>query len=280
VESVGIRKWSAAAIWGAWALLFASISGAAPPGERLPTLVHLAPGLAVGDGPPPGWSHLVVKAVPRLASGDLDTLPGSARATATTFRTVIAADVRRSGPGGSFVLARVGLAIAVPGPTPGVDLAVGAGGAGADLGAVDRLVLVRALAELDRGRLVARTPTFGLLRTPVVRLEGGRHRAAWLCYAIAVAADTGELRAFVWWDGRDPGASITALAPSTVFDCALDVQAGRILGSSLAVSWSFAMAAAPPGRARSVPPDLADLVSACSRGGAAPAELERALAGR
>lgn len=81
MDSIGIRKWSAAAIGGAWTLLFASILGATPPGERLPTLVHLAPDLAVGDGPPSGWSLLVIKAVPRLASGDLDTLPGSALAT-------------------------------------------------------------------------------------------------------------------------------------------------------------------------------------------------------
>ena len=36
-----------------------------------PTVVHIPPGMMVGKTPPEGWSHLVIKSLPRLGSGDL-----------------------------------------------------------------------------------------------------------------------------------------------------------------------------------------------------------------
>jgi hypothetical protein len=60
----------------------------------LPDLVLLTPGTQVERKIPAGWSHLILKSIPRLASGDLNTLPGMASSTATMFHTVILADVR------------------------------------------------------------------------------------------------------------------------------------------------------------------------------------------
>lgn len=59
-----------------------------------PKLVYLRTGTLVSDKPPEGWSHLVVKSIPRLASGDRGTLPKGSTETATKFRTVILASVR------------------------------------------------------------------------------------------------------------------------------------------------------------------------------------------
>src|SRR6516225_6193911 len=44
-------------------------------GSMQPKLVTLQPGLLIGDKPPQGWSHLVIKSIPRLASGEKDSLP-------------------------------------------------------------------------------------------------------------------------------------------------------------------------------------------------------------
>ena len=38
-------------------------------------LISIAPGTEIANQPPKGWSHLVIKSIPRLASGDLETLP-------------------------------------------------------------------------------------------------------------------------------------------------------------------------------------------------------------
>src|ERR1700722_11691015 len=57
-----------------------------------PRLVLLAAGTRIGDTPPEGWTHSVLRSMPRLKSGDLDTLPTAATKTATMFRTAILAD--------------------------------------------------------------------------------------------------------------------------------------------------------------------------------------------
>ena len=90
-------------------------------------LVSITPGTLVGNRPPATWSHLVIKSVPRLKSGDLGTLPASAFRTATEIRTVILADVGRSADDSSkFVLRRVGIGLCIPGPSRG-DVASGPG---------------------------------------------------------------------------------------------------------------------------------------------------------
>src|ERR1017187_7332336 len=48
-------------------------------------------GLLIGDKPPEGWSHLVLKSLPRLASGDHDSLPKGSKKTAAFFRPGILA---------------------------------------------------------------------------------------------------------------------------------------------------------------------------------------------
>src|SRR5208337_2125063 len=88
---------------------------AKPRRGRRAELVRIAPGTLVGDQPPKMWSHLVLKSLPRLASGDLETLPRSAFRTAALIRTVILADVGRSADDPSrFALRRVGVGLCVP----------------------------------------------------------------------------------------------------------------------------------------------------------------------
>ncbi len=85
---------------------------AEPRRGRRAELVRIAPGTLVGDQPPRMWSHLVIKSLPRLASGDLETLPRSAFRTAALMRTVILADVGRSAEDPTrFALRRVGVGL-------------------------------------------------------------------------------------------------------------------------------------------------------------------------
>src|SRR5438067_1605445 len=63
-------------------------------GWTQPRVSFLQAGTRLTDKPPTGWSHLVVKAIPRLASGDQGSLPSAAAKMATLFRTFIVADVR------------------------------------------------------------------------------------------------------------------------------------------------------------------------------------------
>jgi hypothetical protein len=251
---------------------------------RLPAVVRIAPGTLVGAMPPTTWSHLVLKSLPRLASGDLDTLPSTAARTATLFRTVILADVASSPHRpGTYVLRRIGIGLSAP-DRRGRDVVIAPGRTaevGVDLGLTDRIVLDAAEEQLRRGKLTAATPTFALYRGPAAMLVGGEHHDIEVCYAFLVDPERGGLRTFVWardMEGTDrpaPG-RVVELPPNLVYECRLDVKAKRLLGA-LPVSWSFAMTGLPPGRPRDSTREMARFLAAACRIPADPVGLERDL---
>ena len=230
---------------------------------RRAELVRIAPGTLVGDQPPRMWSHLVIKSLPRLASGDLGTLPRSAFRTATLIHTVILADVGRSADDPSrFALRRVGIGLCIPDLSRG-DVVVDSGRLGelgVKLGMMEKVVLQAAEEELARGRLIASGPTFALYRGPAVLQVGQLHHKVELSYAFLVDEQSGALRVLVWSaEARKGGpaapARLVELRPNLVFDCPLNVKAERLLGT-VPVSWSFAMEGLPPGQPRPMSPDL------------------------
>ncbi len=214
-----------------------------------PRLVILSAGTRIGDTPPEGWTHSVIRSMPRLKSGDLDTLPTTATKTATMFRTAILADVQGLGLDKQFILARVGIGMCVPNRDgPKEDIVVSSDrlqALGLKLSTVEQIVLDAAESELAEARIIARTSTFALLRSPVTLVVHGKHKKVDLFYAFCVDPTTGRLRVGVWsmWPGainKTPPPNVIDLAPKTNFDCELDVQAKRLLGT-VPYSWSFAM---------------------------------------
>jgi hypothetical protein len=224
----------------------------------LPELVLLAPGTAVGEKLPRGWSDLVIKSIPRLDSGDLDTLPTFAQSTASLFHTVIVADVRPAkGQGPPFRLARVGLGVCVP--VVGLDTVVDQSNA--------------------TSSKMARTDRFAVLATPTEMKVGASHRHVLLFYAFLVEPETGRLRTSLWAvmaapKDRVPPKTLTVLAPRLVYRCNLDVEAQRLLGT-LPVNWNFAMRALPPGERMAVPDELKPWLVDPHRIEADPAGFER-----
>jgi hypothetical protein len=239
-----------------------------------PRLVVLEPGTRIKDKPPEGWNHLILKSVPRLASGDRDSLPAVATKTATLFRTVILADVRPVNLNErEFVLARVGVGICVPdddGQKHEVVVSASRLDAlGIHLSTVERAVLDAVESQLAEGRIIVRTSTFALYRTPATLVVAGKHRPVDLYYAFCVEAATGRLRVAVWtmWPGQGeqaPPPALIELGSNSLFDCALDVRAKRILGT-VPYSWSFAMRTLPSGRSVRVPPALGEQITATAR---------------
>jgi hypothetical protein len=238
----------------------AGFQGAA---DELPRFNFVAPGTRVDDGPPQGWTHLVLKSVPKIATGDVDSLPESGRLTAAMFRNVVLVEVRRSArPGGGFFLRRVGVGVCVP--DRGHDIVVTTESLdklGIDLGTIPRLILGRNESAVAQGTLVARTPTFALFRSPVLLLVGGTHRRVLLNYALTVDPKTGALRTALWWIDEEPADRQAAqqleflAPPPLVFPCDLDVVARRLFGQ-ISVSWSIAMRTLPPGKVVPMPEPL------------------------
>jgi hypothetical protein len=262
-----------------------TVLGAHTPAISPPRLVKLPPGTQLDDKPPTGWSHLVLKSIPRLASGDRGSLPAGSSQTATMFRTAILVDVQPVDQDEKeFALARIGVGMCVPQQDHDVVVASDRADAlGLRLSMVERIVLEAAEAELAEGRLIARTPTFALFRGPATLLVNGKHRKISLYYAFCVERETGKLRVGVWAmlpesEPQQPPQALVKLAGDPVYDCQLDVRARRLL-NTIPVSWSFAMRSLPPGRTLRVPVPVGQQIAATARRpvDADPERLEQAL---
>jgi hypothetical protein len=257
--------------------------------SRLPAspayMVHLEPGGRLeGGNPPQGWSHLVIKSIPRLATGDLDTVSAQAFETAQRIRPLIVADVRRSSddPGAPFRLARVGVGLCAPAKETDTDLVISASSVEGTRGSwttKQRVILAAMALETSRARLAAATSTFALIHTPVTFLVSGEHRKLDVCYALLVDSRTGELRTIVWRDSPATGPHSPARDfPRRVFDSPLDVKASKLPGG-IPVAWSFAVREFPPGSDLAFPPDLASLLKSSNDKPDRSAQIEEALIG-
>jgi hypothetical protein len=265
----GLSRW----IMG-FAALVASVVCISPAWGSQPRLVILTAATRLGETPPEGWTHLVMKSVPRLASGDRDTLPSGADKTATLFRTAVLADVQELGLDRQFILSRVGLAICVPGRDGSKDDVVVSSdklqSLSIKLSTVEQIILDIAESELAEARLIARTSTFALLRTPAMMVVQGKHCKVDLYYAFCVEPTTGRLRVGVWsmWPQsvtkQPPPPEVHSLSPQMTFDCEVDVHAKRVLGT-IPYSWSFAMRKLPPGQRIKVNKPLGEKIVAVTK---------------
>jgi hypothetical protein len=255
-------------------------------GWSRPRLVYLPPGMLISDKPPEGWSHMVLKSIPRLTSGDKGTLPRGSSETATKFRTVILANIRPLDVDEKdFELDQIGLGICVP-KDEDQDIVVAADrldALGLKLSTVQRMVLDAAEAELGESRIIAWTNTFAVLRGPATLVAGGEHRKITLNYGFCVERTTGKLQVGLWTMVPESKAmkapsKLRRLAQNPVFDCQLDVRARRILGT-VPYNWSFAMNGLPNGKDMQVPAALGAQIVETSRRPveSAPEELERLL---
>ena len=253
---------------------------------QLPRLVHLDAGSRLeGQSAPQGWSHLVMKSVPSLATGDLDTVSSQAFDTARRIRPLIVADIRRSEPefGSSYYLARVGVGLCAPGQDGVGDRVISPASVEGTRGswtAKQRIILAAMAYEVSRTHLAAATPTFALVRSPNTFLIEESHRKVESCHALLVDPQSGKLRVIVWRndahrDAGEPSELPARLLAAPVFDCPQDVHASRVLGTP--VAWSFAIRELPPGTDLTLPADLASSLKATLEGSADPAAFEQAL---
>ena len=133
----------------------------------------------------------MVKSIPRLASGEKDSLPNGSAKTAAYFRTVILANVKPVDVDErEFELTQVGIGICVPRKGEEKDIVVAADrleALGLHLSWVEKKVLDTLESEMAEGRIIARTPTFALFRSPAtIVVAGNEHRKVNLNYAFCV----------------------------------------------------------------------------------------------
>ena len=244
-------------------------------GSMQTKLVYLQPGLLIGDKPPEGWSHIVVKSLPRLASGDTDSLPKGAAKTAAYFRTVILANVKPVDVDEQdFELTKVGIGICVPQKGQNKDIVVTADrqeALGLHLSWVEKMTLDAIEGGMAKGKIIATTPTFALFRSPATVVAAGHeHREVNLNYAFCVDRKTGKLQVGLWISALETAQTrspqtMLRLSSNPIFDCQMDVQTKKVFGVTVPGTWSFAMAALPAGQRVAVPKDLGALIVTTSR---------------
>lgn len=160
-------------------------------------LAHIAPGTRVGAEPPDGWTHLIFKARPQLATGDVDKIPDLAKPLSQFLANVMLARVERSAAGFQLAEVAVGLATRIGQE----DVVIDSGtqeALGADLGLGKEVVLGRAEEQLAKFRRVAAGAGAWIVETPALMAIEGANRPIVLRYLFLVDAPTGRLASFVW----------------------------------------------------------------------------------
>jgi hypothetical protein len=143
---------------------------------------------------------------------------------------------------------------------------------GLHLSWVEKKVLDALESEAAEGKIIARTPTFALLRSPAtVVVAGNEHRKVNLNYAFCVEKGTGKLDVALWTSAleaantRAPNKMIWLDSTKSIFDCTMDVRSKKVLGVTVPLTWSFAMSRLPAGRLVRVPPELGESIAAAAR---------------
>lgn len=190
----------------------------------------IAPGTEVANGPPAGWSHLVIKSLPRVKPGEEKNVPtplGAGRELvvkqAAWMFTAFAVDVvsEKQGAHTRYRLRAIGLGLGAK--VDGRDLILTSEWAkrsGNAIGVFEQMTLDTGYRIQDQARVVVHGPSFALLDTPVTFRCGAKNRVVRYRYALLVDAPSGRLDVLAWRLGDADGCSdltrAVLLNPNTI----------------------------------------------------------------
>jgi hypothetical protein len=235
----------------------------------------IAPGTVIDRGPPVGWSHLVIKSLPRVKPGEEARVPtpgGFNVGRETILRqvswmfTAFTADVVPERPGEQtrYRLRAIGLGLgAVVNGRPVVLTVESAERSGQPLNWIEKETLTKGYAVQQQARVVVHGPSFALLDTPVTFRCGTKNRMIRYRYALIVDPPTGRLDVLAWRLGDAQGCAdlsrAVLLHPNTIDEAELipDPSAG-----SLPNELTFGVDELPPHRLEvALPPGIAGLAA-------------------
>lgn len=236
----------------------------------------IAPGTVVDRSAPAGWSHLVIKSLPRVRESERERVPSvpvvgrdlTIRMAAWMF-TAFAADVVKEEHGGAarYRLRAIGLGLGAKGPQG--DVVVTSATArqhGVEMNWIKDQVLDTGYKIQGQALVPVRGPSFALLDTPVISRCGDRNRMVRYRYALLVDTRTGVLDTLLWVLGGEGGecADLTRvvwLAPNCIDEAEL-IPDPREFDGPRPSDLSFAVDTLPPHRLEMVlPPELRELAA-------------------
>lgn len=208
------------------------------------------------------WNRVVLLARPRIASGDVESLPTAIRESVSDFVLTIMASVEEFPDPNTaeprFRLADVGLGYStdVDGELRAVSVA-DAGKAGVNLGLFARMLLIENEKQLKTAKIVTRTSTLMIIDAPAYVLRDGEHYECVMRHFIWVDTSTGRNAALVWLIDQDstgnPIVDLSELprwAPAGLQeDRAIHVDGREFNMFGIPGKKAFAMESMPPGKA-------------------------------
>ena len=241
----------------------ASLEAAPPSTMSVPSvdlvckpISHLSPGTLVANAQKSGFSNVVTIAMPRLAAGEIDSLPEYAKQYAGMFHFTALANVRTVINGGhtDYLLDRfgVGISMKIHGQmvvvTPGT-----ANELGLKLGMIERGILKGNENDLNKITQVARTSRMIIFDVPTNMLIQGQHIKQVLRYFVWASPTSGKLGVLVWSLNDTKSVTYTIacsnmqlLPPNYTEDRAIHVSKGQLL-SKIPTANRFAMVEIPQG---------------------------------
>lgn len=245
---------------------------------------RIAPGTVVAESAPDGWSHLVLKSLPRVRPAEKKKVTDLAARMSAWMFTAVAADVVKSADAPpTFRLRAVGLGLgtAVNGADTVITPETGKK-FGADLGFVTRTILTKGYDTQDRATLVVKSPAFAVLDTPVWFKWAGKHTLIRYRYAFLVDEKTGRLDVLLWPLGPDAAhadpAEVVRIAADTVDPVELVADAAEFNVLGVPSDAGFAVDRLPKHAAKTaLPADLLPLAAAGKFSAADAQKLEAGL---
>ncbi len=175
----------------------------------------IAPGTVVDRSAPEGWSHLVIKSLPRVRLSEVERVPSvpiigrdlTVRMVGWMF-TAFTADVvkERQGVHTRYRLRAIGLGLGTN--AKGCDVVVTTETArqhGVEMNFIKDEVLTTGYRIQKQAVIPVHGPSFAILDTPVISRCGDRHRTIRYRYALLVDTKTGTLDVLLWLLGGDGG---------------------------------------------------------------------------
>jgi hypothetical protein len=257
-------------------------------GDRLQikSISRIEPGTRVGDGPPAGWTHLILKTRPLVNSGDVAEISAALVNGIRKFSTsvILRTEPDPSQPGrfriGTFA---AGLGV----PVDGQDVIVTTTAAekvGVALDFFEGMVLQEREKEIVETVSPAVTPTMAVVDFPAHVLRGTEHVKVVMRYASLVNAKDGGLDTLFWvldlaqgGDYSFSGDSMIRLEPNQTMDWELHVDGSKMNFLGQPKPDAFATTGRPRGPTIAVNETLKSAAAATSYSETSASALEKLL---
>jgi hypothetical protein len=221
-------------------------------------------GTVVGTGPPQGWSHLVIKSLPRVRPDAESRIPALWRSRTVRMSrwmfTAFVADVKPDTLGGETRYQLDTIALGLGTSINGRDVVITPETAkqhGTELDWITREILEKGYKTQKLAMVVAKSLSFALVDTPVWFRFGERNRLIRFRYALLVDAASGRLDVLVWLLDSEGGAKPDAavlLNPNQINEAELIPDPEGFDRIGVASDSAFGVDSLPPHRARFVLP--------------------------